>query len=109
MNTTPFKYDKNASEYPIYSEAAKLRYKIDNEIKLSENEKLWLTKHCIFVSYDCKIGIFVSGWVIPFEDVMKLYYFETRDGRKDNKYAINKTMLRKSTYGTIIKIEEIKE
>ena len=49
----------------------------------------------------------VMGWVYDYTDVLKRYYY-TLNGHCYKAYAPNKTCLRKSIYGTISDIVEIK-
>lgn len=97
-------------EVPELSELAdapmyRLREKINNNERLTREEKNYITSH-INKMYSAT-GIPFRGWLFPFKDVLKKYWYK-QNGNLYEAYAIDKTALRvKERYGG--KIEKIIE
>lgn len=66
------------------------------------------TKGCIFGLDNLKrYGCYrFMGWSYDFREFLKLYLIK-QGGQWQEEYAPNKTLLRKSTYGRIQKIQEL--
>lgn len=103
----PYKFTNTDTEYPATSKAALLRAKIDNGEKLTQEEKVWITEKCTG-SVGCRVGIPVMGWIIPFRDVLKLFWYETDFGIL-KIYSFDKTTLRKSVHHRITRIVDIEK
>lgn len=70
-----------------------LRGKINNGVKLTREEKDWITEKVNTNSYSKK-GIPVSGWMFPFGDILKRYWVKSHSSISEH-YAVDKTSLRK--------------
>ena len=81
-----------------------LRRKIDNGEKLTRDEKNWITEK--LNNMYSKTCIPLMGWLFSFEDVVKRYWI-LQYGQIFERYGIDKTSIRATTYGKIDKIVEI--
>lgn len=88
------------------TKAAKLRSKIDNNEKITREEKNWITESVMSNMYS-KWGIPVVGWMISFRDVLKRYVVRfSYDSYWTEIHAIDKTSIR-NLYKSIEEIVEI--
>ena len=77
-----------------------------------KTEKEWLEEiysdrtHCQLDNLRAGLGYRLLGWA--YVPVLKKYYYSDNYGNVYTAYAPNKTLLRKSTYGKISDIIEIK-
>lgn len=83
----------------------KLRLKLDNGEKLSREEKNWIAENLNTNCYS-RTGIPLMGWIFSFRDVVKLYWVK-QYGQISERYAMDKTSIRATTYGKIDKIVEV--
>jgi hypothetical protein len=82
-----------------------LRQKVNENVKLSRDEKNWITEnvnHNTYFSY----AIPVMGWSFDFSDILKTFVVKQYGSWSEYK-AIDKTALRKMLYGRIDKIVEV--
>ena len=87
------------------SRVYQLRATIGWELKLSREDKNWITrnvKECIHF----KRGIALMGYFFDFSDVLKRYFVK-QHGHIAEYYAIDKTALRSVLYGRIEDIVEV--
>ena len=82
-----------------------IRRKVDNGEKLSREEKNWLAENLYTNGYS-RTGIPLMGWVFSFHDVVKRYWVK-QHGQIIERYAMDKTSIRATTYGRIDKIVEV--
>lgn len=68
-------------------------------------EKNYITEKCNDNGF-FKQGIPVMGWKVDFSDVLKCFVYK-HYGSWYEIYAIDKTSIRKSIYGTITKIVQV--
>ena len=82
-----------------------LRQKVNENVKLTREEKNWITyqvNHNTYFNY----GIPVMGWRFDFSDILKTFVVKQYGSWAEYK-AIDKTALRKMVYGRIDKIMEV--
>lgn len=82
-----------------------LRRKLDNGEKLSREEKNWIAEKLNTNCYS-RTGIPLMGWMFSFRDVVKRYWVQ-QYGQIFERYAMDKTSIRATTYGRIDKIVEV--
>lgn len=82
-----------------------LRLKLNNGEKLSREEKNWIAEKLNTNSYS-RTGIPLMGWMFSFRDVVKPYWVK-QYGQISERYAMDKTSIRATTYGRIDKIVEV--
>lgn len=82
-----------------------IRQKINENVKLSRDEKNWITNQVNSNSY-FNYAIPVMGWRFNFSDILKTFVVK-QYGRWTEYKAIDKTALRKMLYGRIDKIIEV--
>ena len=87
------------------SKVSMLADKINNGIKLSRDEKDWITESCQSNSYS-KVGVPVMGVMFNFKSILTLYIVR-QYGAVCEYYAIDKTSLRKSIGGKIDYIKQL--
>lgn len=87
------------------SKVYKLRERLDNGVKLSREEKNWLTRNVVECCY-FKRSIALMGYCFDFSDVLKRYFVK-QHGQIAEYYAIDKTALRSVLYGRIEDIIEV--
>ena len=89
------------------SKVYEIRLKLDNNERLSREEKEWITKQVYQNSY-FNNGIPLGGWLFDFSDVLKNYIIN-QYGRWTEYKAVDKMALRKILCGRIDKIVEVPE
>lgn len=104
-NVYPFVEKPANIEVVKASKAYKLREKIDKGERLTPSEKLWITENVGDCSFS-RTGVAILGWIVSFRDVLKRMLYR-QYGSWHETYAVNKTYLRKSTYGRIDEIVEL--
>ena len=82
-----------------------LRRKLDNGEKLTREEKNWIAEELRYNFYS-KTAIPLMGWLFSFEDVVKRYWV-MQYGQISERYAMDKTSIRATTFGRIEKIVEV--
>ena len=82
-----------------------IRRKLDNGAKLTREEKNWVAEKLQSNMYS-KTAIPLMGWLFSFDDVVKKYWVK-QYGQITERYAMDKTSIRATTYGKIDKIVEI--
>lgn len=82
-----------------------IRKKLDVGGKLSREEKNWVAEKLNNNSYS-KTAIPLMGWLFSFDDVVKKYWVK-QYGQITERYAMDKTSIRATTYGKIDQIVEI--
>ena len=82
-----------------------IRQKVNENIKLSRDEKNWITKEVNRNTY-FTYAIPVMGWCFNFSDILKTFVVK-QYGSWTEYTAIDKTALRKMLYGRIDKIVEV--
>jgi hypothetical protein len=82
-----------------------LRQKVNDNIKLTRDEKNWITKQVNDNTY-FHYGIPVMGWCFDFSDILKTFVVKQYGSWTEYK-AIDKTALRKMIYGRIDKIIDV--
>lgn len=82
-----------------------IRQKINENVKLSRDEKNWITNQVNSNSY-FNYAIPVMGWCFNFSDILKTFVVKQYGSWTEYK-AIDKTALRKMLYGRIDKIVEV--
>ena len=103
-NVYPF--NENAYSNDITkSEIYLIREKLNNKVKLTRDEKNYITKNCYNNSF-FKNGVPLMGWKIDFSDVLKTYVYKQYDRWYEIK-AIDKTSIRECVFGTISKIVQV--
>lgn len=104
-NVYPFNENATNVNAIINSRAYLIREKLNNNIKLTREEKNYITDECY---HNCffKQGIPIIGWRVDFSDVLKCYVYK-QYGRWYEIYAIDKTSIRNAIYGTITKIVQV--
>lgn len=82
-----------------------IRQKVNENVKLSRDEKNWITEN---VNHNTYFGyaIPVMGWCFDFSDILKTFVVKQYGSWTEYK-AIDKTALRKMLYGRIDKIVEV--
>ena len=83
-----------------------LRQKINDNGKLSREEKNWITEHVNNSNAYFKYAIPLMGWCFDFSDVLKTFVVKQYGSWSEYK-AIDKTSLREMLYGRIDKIVEV--
>ena len=83
--------------------AYRLRYKLNSGSKITREEKDWLTKTVIEQGH-CLAGVKVMGWLFDFSDVLSRYIVVRPDYGLTMYWAADKTALRRTLYGRILKI-----
>ena len=87
------------------SKVYNLRLKLNNNGKLSREEKDWITEQVNHNTY-FRSAIPLLGWRFDFSDVLKTFLVR-QYGRWTEYRAMDKTALRKTLFGRIEKIVEI--
>lgn len=87
------------------SKVYNLRLKLNNNGKLSREEKDWITEQVNHNTY-FRSAIPLLGWRFDFSDVLKTFLVR-QYGRWTEYRAMDKTALRKILFGRIEKIVEI--
>lgn len=87
------------------AKAVRLRTHIDNGGRLTRQDKNWITEEVNHNPY-FKRAVPVQGWCISFADVLRRFVVK-QYGQWWEMYAIDKTAIRKTTYGRIEEIVEI--
>lgn len=82
-----------------------LRQKVNDNIKLTREEKNWITYQANHNTY-FRSGIPVMGWCFDFSDILKTFVVKQYDNWTEYK-AIDKTALRNMIFGRIDKIIEV--
>ena len=82
-----------------------IRRKLDVGDKLSREEKNWVAENLNNNLYS-KTAIPLMGWLFSFDDVVKKYWVK-QYGQIHERYAMDKTSIRATTYGKIDQIVEI--
>lgn len=82
-----------------------IRRKLDNGEKLSRDEKNWVAEK-LQNNLHSKTAIPLMGWMFSFHDVVKRYWVQ-QYGQIFERYAMDKTSIRATTYGRIDKIVEV--
>lgn len=82
-----------------------LRQKVNENVKLSRDEKNWITENVNHNTYS-SYAIPVMGWSFDFSDILKTFVVKQYGSWTEYK-AIDKTALRKMLYGRIDKIVEV--
>lgn len=82
-----------------------IRKKLDNGEKLSREEKNWIAEKLRFNMYS-STAIPLMGWLFSFSDVVKRYWV-LQYGHISERYAMDKTSIRATTFGRIDKIVEV--
>ena len=82
-----------------------LRQKVNDNGKLSRDEKNWITKQVNSNVY-FKYAIPLMGWCFDFSDILKTFIVKQYGGWTEYK-AIDKTSLREMLIGRIDKIVEV--
>ena len=82
-----------------------LRQKVNDNGKLSRDEKNWITKH-VNSNVCFKYAIPLMGWCFDFSDILKTFIVKQYGGWTEYK-AIDKTSLREMLIGRIDKIVEV--
>ena len=82
-----------------------LRQKVNDNIKLTRDEKNWITNQVNHNTNFC-YGIPVMGWCFDFSDILKTFVVKQYGSWTEYK-AIDKTALRKMLYGRIDKIIDV--
>lgn len=99
------KYEVPLLEELQSSKAYILRLKLNNGVKLSREEKNWITeevnKSCYF-----KYSIPVLGWVFDFSDVLRLFLVSQYNTWIEFR-AVDRTALRSILHGRVDRIVEI--
>ena len=83
-----------------------IRLKLDKGYTLTREEKNWLAKE-LDTNYYSRTAIPLMGWMFSFADVVKCYWVK-QYGMIRERYAIDKTSIRATTYGRIDKIIEVR-
>lgn len=82
-----------------------IRRKLDAGDRLSREEKNWVAENLNNNLYS-KTAIPLMGWLFSFDDVVKKYWVK-QYGQIHERYAMDKTSIRATTYGKIDQIVEI--
>lgn len=82
-----------------------IRKKLDNKEKLTREEKNWIAEK-LNTNQFSKTAIPLMGWMFSFSDVVKRYWVQ-QYGHIIERYAMDKTSIRATTYGRIDKIVEV--
>ena len=99
------KWDIQPLENLQGSKVYNLRLKLNNNGKLSREEKEWITEQVNHNTY-FRSAIPLLGWRFDFSDVLKTFLVR-QYGRWTEYRAMDKTALRKTLFGRIEKIVEI--
>lgn len=99
------KWDIQPLEKLQGSKVYNLRLKLNNNGKLSREEKDWITEQVNHNTY-FRSAIPLLGWRFDFSDVLKTFLVK-QYGRWTEYRAMDKTALRKTLFGRIEKIVEI--
>ena len=99
------KWDIQPLENLQGSKVYNLRLKLNNNGKLSREEKDWITEQVNHNTY-FRSAIPLLGWRFDFSDVLKTFLVR-QYGRWTEYRAMDKTALRKTLFGRIEKIVEI--
>ena len=99
------KWDIQPLENLQGSKVYNLRLKLNNNGKLSREEKDWITEQVNHNTY-FRSAIPLLGWRFDFSDVLKTFLVR-QYGRWTEYRAMDKTALRKILFGRIDKIVEI--
>ena len=89
----------------VGSKVFEIRKKLDNGEKLTREEKNWVTEK-LHNNLFYKTAIPLMGWAFSFDDVVKKYWV-SQYGHITERYAMDKTSIRATTYGRIDRIVEI--
>lgn len=103
-----WKFSERATDNVENFEGAKvyeIRKKLDVGNKLSREEKNWVAEKLNNNLYS-KTAIPLMGWLFSFDDVVKKYWVK-QYGQITERYAMDKTSIRATTYGRIDQIVEI--
>lgn len=103
-----WKFSERATDNVEDFEGAKvyeIRKKLDVGNKLSREEKNWVAEKLNNNLYS-KTAIPLMGWLFSFDDVVKKYWVK-QYGQITERYAMDKTSIRATTYGKIDQIVEI--
>lgn len=84
----------------------RLRERLNNNGKLSREDKNWITQSTRECSY-FERGIALMGYHFDFSDILK-QYFVKQHGHVCEYYAIDKTALRSTLHGRIENIVEVR-
>lgn len=82
-----------------------LREKLDNGERLTRDEKNWITEK-LHNNFYSRTAIPLMGWMFSFHDVVKRYWV-MQYGQISERYAMDKTSIRATTFGRIEKIVEV--
>jgi hypothetical protein len=85
--------------------AYRMREQLNDGIKLSRDDRNWLTEAVNLNSYS-KCGVPVMGWMFDFSDVLRKFWVKSYD-QVAEYYAVDKTSLRKTICGSIQQIVEL--
>lgn len=83
-----------------------LRKKINDNGKLSRDEKNWITEHVNNSNAYFKYAIPLMGWCFDFSDILKTFIVKQYGSWTEYK-AVDKTSLREMIIGRIDKIVEV--
>lgn len=99
------KWDVPSIEELKDEKAVRLRTHIDNGGRLTRQDKNWITE-AVNHNPCFKRAVPVQGWCISFADVLRRFVVK-QYGQWWEMYAIDKTAIRKTTYGRIEEIFEL--
>ena len=99
------KWDVPSIEELKDAKALRLRTHIDNGGRLTRQDKNWITEAVNHNTY-FKRAVPVQGWCIPFADVLRRFVVK-QYGEWREIFAVDKTAIRKTTYGRIEEIVEL--
>lgn len=99
------KWDVPSIEELKDAKAVKMRNHIDNGGRLTRQDKNWITEAVNHNTYFNR-AVPVQGWCIPFADVLRRFIVK-QYGEWREMFAVDKTAIRKNTYGRIEEIVEL--
>lgn len=75
-----------------------IKTKLESGVKLTLDEKVWLNEKCNTSGFVPRGVAALMGWAFDFSDHLKRYVY-LQYGRWQEYWAVDKTSLRKGTYG----------
>jgi len=108
MKRTPYKFvthDVPTLESLKDSRAYRLREKLNAGLEPTREEKNWLAQSLVGCTYS-HTGIALMGWIFPFDDILNRYAVK-QHGHLEERFAPDKTSLRKTLCGPVEYIAEI--
>ena len=108
MEAIAFKFSDGKTELEALkdSKVYNIRLKVLNNEPLTREEKNWITKEVNNNSY-FRNAIPLYGWRFDFSKVLRPFVVR-QYGRWSEHYAVDKTAIRKTFFGRVEKILEIK-